>query len=125
MQFSTIFSRAWQQKYLTPAERSVYKFVVTVVLFIPNSAILGGVAVVLTWLHTSLPGWLWLIVAAVIQLGLTTAAKYVTAQGDVAVGALIQQAQIATATTMVDAKPIVLPKASAGPPEAPPPIPFH
>ena len=93
MQLSTLFSRAWQQKYLTPAERAVYKFVVALIVLVPSSALLGGVDAALSWLHMSAPGWLWQVLIVLIPALLLALAKYATARGYTAVGAIIQQAE--------------------------------
>lgn len=93
MHLSTLFSRAWQQKYLTPAERAVYKFVVALIVLIPSSALLGGLNALLSWLNMSVPGWLWQGLIVLIPALLLALAKYATAQGDTAVGAIIQQVE--------------------------------
>lgn len=117
-----LFSRAWQQKYLTPAERSIYKFTVALIVLIPSSAILGGVAAVLNSLHASAPGWLWSILGVLLPALLFMAAKYVSAHGDTATGNILLQIEqgatvdIASQSKVTNAyvpptqpKPIVMP----------------
>lgn len=91
MKLSTIATRAAQQKYLQPAERALYKFVLALVILIPSGTILGGLAAVLASLHASAPAWLWQTLAVLLPAALMAAAKYYTAQGDTQVGALLQQ----------------------------------
>lgn len=104
MQLSTLFSRAWQQKYLTPAERAVYKFVIALIVLVPSSVLLGGVDAVLSWLHMSAPGWLWQGLIVLLPALLLALAKYATAQGDTAVGAIIQQAEGETVRGIASSK---------------------
>lgn len=123
MHLSTLFSRAWQQRYLTPAERAVYKFVIALLVLIPSSLLLGGTDAALSWLHTSVPPLVWTVLAVLIPALLLALAKYATARGDTAVGAIIQQvgqeaqSDITAAgskvtslgTNAVAPKPIILP----------------
>lgn len=91
MNLSTLFSRAWQQKYLTPAERAVYKFAVALIVLIPSSLLLGGADAALSWLHANVPPLVWAVLAVLIPALLLAFAKYATARGDTVVGAIIQQ----------------------------------
>lgn len=87
----SIFSRAASQKYLAPWERSLYRFALALVVLIPSSLLLAGIASLLASLHAGAPDWLWQILAVLIPAVLLAAAKYYTAHGDAALGTLLQQ----------------------------------
>lgn len=124
MHLSTLFTRAWQQQYLTPAERAIYKFAVALIVLIPSSVLLGGADAVLAWLHAASPAWLWTVLGVLVPAILLASAKYATARGDTQVGALIQQVEQESAQDLGSSKvtplgtsaaaptPIVLPGAS-------------
>lgn len=126
MQLSTLFSRAWQQKYLTPAERALYKFFVALIVLVPSALLLSGVDAALAWLHTSIPPLLWQVLAVVLPAILLAFAKYASAHGDTAVGTIIQQVEQEAEQDLAPANPYpvrvptqspVPPRASAQPPE--------
>ena len=105
MSLTTLFSRAWQQKYLTPAERAVYKFVVALIVLIPSSLLLGGADAALTWLHANVPPLVWAVLAVLIPALLMAFAKYATARGDTVVGSIIQQVEQEAEKDLTPANP--------------------
>lgn len=123
MHLSTLFSRAWQQKYLTPAERAIYKFAVAIIVLIPSSLLLGGADAALSWLHTNVPPLVWAVLAVLIPALLMALAKYVSARGDTAVGAIIQQVEQEAEQDMKPANPnpVRIAKAIIMPPPDQPP----
>lgn len=120
MQLSTLFSRAWQQKYLTPAERAIYKFTVALIVLIPSSVLLGGVDSLLAWLHASAPVWLWTILGVLVPALLLALAKYATAHSDPQVGAIIQQVEHEAAQDLGGSKVTALGTKAYTPPEPTP-----
>lgn len=121
MQLSTLFSRAWAQKYLTPAERALYKFFVAIIVLVPAALLLSGVDAALIWLHTSLPPMLWQVLAVVLPALLMAFAKYATAHGDANVGAIIQQVEAEAEKDLApaNANPVRVPTALVMPPDKP------
>jgi hypothetical protein len=122
MHIATIFSRAWQQKYLTPAERSLYKFIMALLILTPPAAILSGVAWLLDSLHASVPSWIWQVLAVLVPAGLLALAKYVSAHGDVQVGAIIQQVEAGAVVDIAAANARTVTTRAYVPPVAPRPI---
>lgn len=96
MKLTTIAPRAAQQKYLTPAERALYKFVLGLVVLIPSGTILAGTDAALSAIHAQGPTWLWPVIGVVLPALLFALAKYYTAQGDTSVGAILQQLESET-----------------------------
>lgn len=107
MQLSTIFSRAWAQKYLEPGERAVLKFVNSFIILIPSTAIISGVVAVLHWTNVSVPGWVWSVLVVVIPPFLFALAKWFSAQGDTNVGNAILVAE-AAATPVLQQGPTAI-----------------
>jgi hypothetical protein len=113
MQLSTIFSRAWAQKYLEPGERALLKFANSLIIFVPSTTIAGGAVALLNHLQVSLPGWTWALIAMFLIPLLLGVAKWVTAQGDGNVGAAILTAEAAAAPLLNQQGPaaITMPQA--------------